>query len=185
MTLDEFLKKKKKAQNCKRCINFRYVFDDIKQVFTHKCYKNKTLFNPCHLFKKAKLHSIKTIIDEITFHSLKEGKRYIELKQQKQQGIIKDFSIQPKFILLPKFVICKDCRKRNDEQIKSRFKCVECCSKEVAEAEGAITYSADFKIINIDGSIIIEDTKGFRTEAFKRSKKLLLYKYPEIELRVF
>jgi len=185
MDLDEFLKKRKnKGQNCKKCTQFRYLYSNKLGLFIHYCNKKLKLFLPCKSFKKSKLGSIKTIIDKIEFDSKKEASRYRELKWQEQNGLITKFETQPKFILQEKYVNCADCKKRNNKQIKSRFKCEFCGSKKVKDAEGSITYKADFKIFNLDGSVVIEDTKGYETERFKINRKLLLYKYPEIILKI-
>ena len=42
-----------------------------------------------------------------------------------------------------------------------------------------INYIADFKF-NLNGYSIVIDSKGMETEVFKIKRKLLLYKYPEI-----
>lgn len=48
----------------------------------------------------------------------------------------------------------------------------------------AITYKADFYYYDVEKEqIVIEDTKGFKTEVYKIKKKLFEYKYPDYELR--
>lgn len=48
---------------------------------------------------KHKYNAKKTEIDGITFDSRRESERYIELKIMKTAGEIKDFELQPKFLL--------------------------------------------------------------------------------------
>ncbi len=101
----------------------------------------------------------KTIVDGITFDSKAEAARYCELKLLKKAGEIKDFTLQPVFELQPKF---KD----------STGKTVR-----------AIKYIADFLITWKDGSVTVEDVKGFKgNQVFLLKKKLFEYKYPDVKL---
>lgn len=50
-------------------------------------------------FKGNKFHNVKTIIDGITFDSLKEGRRYQELKILQRSGAICEMEIQKRFEL--------------------------------------------------------------------------------------
>lgn len=36
---------------------------------------------------------------------------------------------------------------------------------------GGTTYKADFLVVRLDGSVTVEDVKGYRTAAYKRAKK--------------
>ena len=47
-----------------------------------------------------KYRNVKTKIDGITFDSKKEAKRYTELMLLKNQGVIKDLELQPKFDII-------------------------------------------------------------------------------------
>lgn len=109
--------------------------------------------------KTAKYKSKKTIVDGISFPSRKEARRYQELKLLKKAGEIKDFELQPEFELQPKF-------------------------KFFGRTIRPIKYIADFRVIYPDGTEIIEDTKGIETDVFKIKKKMLLYRYPEINFKV-
>ena len=106
-----------------------------------------------------KYNNKKTTIDDIVFDSKDEALYYQALKNMKANGLIKDFELQPKFILQESFV--KDGKKYR-----------------------AIHYIADFKVINNDGSFYIVDIKGILTTEFKIKMKLFNYKYPNIELRL-
>lgn len=73
---------------------------------------------------KNKFGAKKKVIDGITFASKAEADYYCELKLRKKAGDVKDFELQPKFEILPKF-----------EKHGKRF--------------NPITYTADFKVIHI------------------------------------
>ena len=107
----------------------------------------------------TKYNNKKTVIDGITFDSKDESLYYEALKNMKAKGLIKEFRLQPKFILQEAFV-------KNDKKYR------------------AITYIADFRVINNDGSAYIVDVKGMLTTEFKIKMKLFNYKYPDIELRL-
>ena len=106
----------------------------------------------------SKYHSKKIIIDGIKFDSIREGKRYEELKILEKAGLIKDIELQKEFILQPSF-------KKNGKTYRS------------------IKYIADFYYYdNHLKKYVVEDTKGYRTEVYKLKKKLFEFKYPELEL---
>ena len=107
----------------------------------------------------SKYNNKKTTIDDIVFDSKDEALYYEALKDMKANGLIKDFELQPKFILQESFI--KDNKKYRP-----------------------IHYIADFRVINNDGSAYIVDIKGILTTEFKIKMKLFNYKYPDIELRL-
>ena len=90
-------------------------------------------------------------VDGITFDSMAEMNRYMELKMLERAGIITDLELQPKFLLIPK----------------------------TEKGGRAVYYIADFKYVK-DGKTIYEDVKGVQTTVCKLKKKLLFYKYPDI-----
>ncbi|WP_050613314.1 DUF1064 domain-containing protein [Bacillus testis] len=100
----------------------------------------------------AKYHNKKTVIDGITFDSKAEALYYEQLKQLKENKQIKDFELQPRFLLQEAF-------KKNGKTFRK------------------IEYIADFKVTNLDDSVEIIDIKGVETEAFKLKKKLFERKY--------
>lgn len=106
-----------------------------------------------------KYNNKKTTIDNIIFDSKKEAEFYCELKLLKRAKRIKDFELQPQFLLMDKF-------KKNGKRYR------------------AITYKADFKVINNDGTIRIIDIKGVKTDVFKIKQKMFEFYYPEYELEV-
>lgn len=98
-------------------------------------------------------------IDGIMFDSHKEGIRYKELRLLERAGLITDLKMQTSFELQPSF-------KRNGKTIR------------------AITYKSDFDYRTRDGKHIVEDVKGYETKDFKLKKKLLEYKYKDIDFRL-
>lgn len=124
----------------------------------------------------SKYNNKKTIVDNIKFDSKAEANRYIELKMLEKAGKISNLELQPKFILQEKYI--------NNKGEKVR----------------AITYKADFSYIekteilncrvnkdrlqNVLEQIVVEDVKGVETKEFKLKKKLLEYKYQDIDFRL-
>jgi hypothetical protein len=99
-------------------------------------------------------------VDGIKFSSQKEARRYLELKVLKQAGIVKEFEMQPKYLLQESF-------RKNGKLIR------------------AIYYVADFRVVYADGHEEIEDIKGrFMTEVFKLKWKLWDKRYPDLELKI-
>jgi len=108
---------------------------------------------------KSKYHNIKTTINNITFDSKLESKRYQELKLMERVGLIKDLILQPSYELIPSF-------KKNSKTYRKS------------------TYKADFSYFDIElGKSIVEDTKGFKTDIYLLKKKMFEYKYPELEIK--
>lgn len=106
-----------------------------------------------------KYKNIKAVISGIKFDSRKEGKRYTELKMMERCGLIKNLELQKPFELQPSF------RKHN-------------------KTYRAIKYIVDFSYYDVEREqIVVEDTKGFKTDVYKLKKKLFEYKYPDLELR--
>jgi hypothetical protein len=98
----------------------------------------------CEESKKSKYGSNKTSIDGITFHSRKEAMRYCELKILERAGSIKDLNLQVKFEIHPKIV--------TEEGVTINKR----------------SYIADFVYFDMQlRKMVIEDTKGFSTAAFR------------------
>ena len=111
--------------------------------------------------KENKYHNNKCEADGIVFDSVLEKNYYCELKMRRMAGEIINFDMQVPFVLQPSF-------KRNGKTVR------------------AIKYIADFVLYFPDGRQQVVDTKGMRTEMFKLKRKMLLYKYPDIDfLEVF
>jgi hypothetical protein len=105
--------------------------------------------------KEPKYHNKHTWVDGLCFDSQMEADRYGQLKMLLRAGTIKGFCRQPEFVLM----------EGNEEQ-------------------RAITYKADFIVFNLDGSVTVEDTKGYESEQWKRTYKMFKAKYPNIEISV-
>ena len=94
------------------------------------------------------------------FQSKLEAKRYKQLALLEKAGEIKNLQMQVKFELQEAFT-------KNKKHYR------------------AITYIADFVYYdNITKKIIIEDTKGIKTDVFKIKQKLFEKKYPYLELKI-
>jgi hypothetical protein len=109
--------------------------------------------------QKNKYRNIKAEVDGIVFDSKKEAEYYIQLKLLKQAGEIRDFGVQQRYELQPTF-------------------------KKNGKAYRAITYIADFVIVNKDGTTEVVDLKGFETKEFKIKHKMFEYKYPDLTLKI-
>lgn len=96
---------------------------------------------------RSKYRAVKTEIDGIKFASKKEARRYQELKLLEKAGEIKDLRCQYPITLIDK-------------------------SKYGRE----IKYYADFVYIEND-ELILEDTKGYRTDVYKLKKRLVAERY--------
>jgi hypothetical protein len=100
-------------------------------------------------------------IDGKKFASKGEAERYLELSIAWLDGKILEFMLQPRFEIQPAF-------DKNGEHYRK------------------IEYFADFKVVHLDGHIIIEDVKGWRgftTPEFKMKKKLVEFRYPHISIQ--
>ncbi len=89
----------------------------------------------------------KAVVDGIAFQSIAESKYYEQLKWLKQAKQIKDFKLQPRFLLQESF-------KKNGKTFRK------------------IEYVADFEVHNLDGTVEIIDVKGHETKEFILKKKL-------------
>ena len=100
---------------------------------------------------KSKYGAETTEIDGHKFDSRFEAEHYAELKLMERAGIITDLELQPRFLLQEGFIYH-------------------------GHKERKVEYVADFQYCQ-DGKLIVEDTKGFRTDTYKLKRKLFLYKY--------
>lgn len=99
-----------------------------------------------------KYHNRKIETSDGKFDSVREFRRWAELKFLFQAGEIGNLRRQVKFNLLPA---------QYDERTG---KCIE----------RAVDYVADF-VYETDGFIVVEDTKGMRTKDYILKRKMLLY----------
>ncbi len=89
------------------------------------------------------------IIDGHKFDSIQESARYAHLSLLQKAGEISELTLQPKFLLQPRFHIG---------------------SRVIRKME----YTSDFRYIE-DGMVVIEEFKGFKREGYLMRKKLFLY----------
>lgn len=102
---------------------------------------------------RSKYGNRKVARDGMTFDSVKEYRRYCELRLLERAGEVAGLRRQVKFELLPS--------QRVDGKVVER----------------PVTYIADFVYTDKDGQQVVEDTKGVRTKEYIIKRKLLLHKY--------
>lgn len=106
-----------------------------------------------------KYHNKKVIIDDIKFDSVKESRRYTELKWLEKANEISELRLQVPFELQPSF-------------------------KKDGKTYRKIEYIADFVYYDIKkDKYIVEDTKGFKTDVYLLKKKIFEYKYPHLTIK--
>ena len=106
----------------------------------------------------SKYGNEKVVVDGIKFDSLLEANRWQELKLLQRAKQIQDLDRQVRFELQP-------CYKKNNKTIK------------------AINYVADFVYYDLNKKkMIVEDTKGFKTDVYKLKKKIFEYVFPDLEI---
>lgn len=103
------------------------------------------------LYRPPKYGNKKVTFDGIEFDSMKEMNRYAELKLLERAKKIKNLQTQVKYTLIP--------AQRIDGKVVER----EC------------NYIADFVYNDKSGKLVVEDTKGFRTDTYKIKRKLMLW----------
>ena len=114
---------------------------------------------------KNKYQAKKTYANGMVFDSIKEADRYFSLYVLERAGKIKNLRRQVKFELLP-------------TQYETFPRYSDKTGKRLTDGKRAIekgcTYIADF-VYEENGKTIVEDTKGFKTEAYKIKKKMMLF----------
>lgn len=105
----------------------------------------------------SKYKSRKTKVDNILFDSIAEANYYNRLKLLQKAGEVRCFEIQPTYIL-------QEGYKRGNRKVQP------------------ITYKADFLVTYADGRNELIDVKGMKTEVYKMKKKMLEYRYPDLEI---
>lgn len=108
---------------------------------------------------KSKYNNQKCYCDGLKFDSKAEMNYYAVLTLQKKAGLIKDIQCQVPFELLPGY------------------------TTKAGERVRKITYLADFVVAYADGTTEVIDVKGRQTDVYKLKKKMLLYKYPDINFK--
>lgn len=93
-------------------------------------------------------------IDGHVFDSMREARRYQELKYLEKAGLISNLELQVPFELIPAITHPKTGK----------------------TIQRAIKYIADF-VYQEDGETVVEDSKGYRTEVYRLKKKLFRWCY--------
>lgn len=103
----------------------------------------------------------KVVRDGMEFDSLKEYRRFCELRLLEKAGQVTDLQRQVKFVLIPSQYAPDTIGVRGGVR---RGKLLE----------REVSYVADF-VYTQDGKTIVEDTKGFRTADYIIKRKLMLW----------
>lgn len=106
-----------------------------------------------------KYRNKKVVFDGVTFDSIKEKNRYVELKLLERAGEISNLQRQVKFTLIP-----AQYEMVADEKGKAKRK--------VAERE--VSYIADFSYYE-NGFLVVEDVKGVKTKDYIIKRKMMRY----------
>ena len=108
----------------------------------------------------SKYHSRKITRNGMTFDSIREYQRWLELSLLEKTGHIEKLQRQVKYVLIP-----SQYEQTFDEKTgKPKQKCVE----------REVSYYADFVYFK-DGKWAVEDAKGFRTPEYMIKRKLMRY----------
>lgn len=110
----------------------------------------------------------KTTQDGIFFDSRKEARRYAKLKMMLRAGVISDLELQKPFELIPAQYEQVVRYGKSGKRLENGKKCIE----------RACVYKADFTYFDKEkNTLVVEDTKGFKTKDYIIKRKLMLYKY--------
>ena len=104
----------------------------------------------------------KVFLHGIEFDSMKEARRYSELRLLELSGEIRDLKVHVTFDLIPAQYEADKVGPRGGIR---RGKCIERACK----------YIADFTYYTKDGRYVCEDCKGFREEDYRIKRKMMLY----------
>lgn len=108
--------------------------------------------------RQSKYHAKKATNKYGTFDSLKEYKRFLELKKLEDEGKIEGLERQVPFELVPKLSL-KVPRTKNGRSQRTEI---------------AVKYVADFTYY-VNGLYVVEDVKGMRTSEYIIKRKLMLW----------
>lgn len=107
--------------------------------------------------KKSKYGSKKVYIDYHLFDSRDEANYFFHLLDLQEKGLIKGYTLQPRFLLQEGFV-------KNDEEFSK------------------IDYKADFEVYHCDNTTEVIDIKGLMTTDFIIKHKMFEYRYMDKSL---
>lgn len=120
------------------------------------------------MLKKSKYGSRKVSVNGETFDSVKEYRRFCELKLLEKAGTIAELERQKPFELIPAQYESFERYGKNGKRLKDGKRCIE----------KSVVYNADF-YYKENGAVIVEDTKSeaTKTKDYIIKRKLLLYRY--------
>jgi len=101
---------------------------------------------------KNKFGAKRITIDNINFHSKKEGNHYLYLKSLLENGEISDLELQPRFEIIPKYT------RKDGKKIRARH------------------YTSDFRYVK-NGETVIDEVKGYFTSESKLRIAIVEYMY--------
>lgn len=118
-------------------------------------------------YGQNKYRNKKTVVDGIEFDSLKEARRYGELKLLQRAGRIYSLELQKEFELIPAQYEHYPRYGKNGKRLVDGRRCIE----------KSCVYKADFVYITDKGQTVVEDTKSkaTRTKDYIIKRKLMLY----------
>ncbi len=109
---------------------------------------------------RSKYGNRKVKADGYTFASQAEHRRYQQLVILERAGHIRGLKMQPVYVLQRSF-------------------------KVNGKVERAIKYIGDFEYFDVEtNGFVIEEVKGAETAVWKIKRKMMLFLYPSLELRV-
>lgn len=103
--------------------------------------------------KPSKYRAKKTVVDDITFDSIAEAKRYHELKLLERAGVIKNLQLQVSYTL-----------RAGGKELKIK--------SEGFPNGRVVRYVADFVYVE-NNKFIIEDVKGMITPVYRLKKAIM------------
>lgn len=101
------------------------------------------------VFKPSKFGNVKVVTNGDKFDSKRESKKYQELVLRRNAGDITALELKPKYELIPS-------KRRADGTL-----------------ERACAYIADWRFIDSEGALHVQDAKGFRTDSYIIKRKLM------------
>jgi hypothetical protein len=108
----------------------------------------------------------KVFADGMEFDSVREYRRYVELKLLQAAGVISNLRCQVPYELIPAQYETIRNYSKTGKRLKDKQKCIE----------RAVEYIADFVYTDTDGCEIVEDAKGGkRTKDYIIKRKLMRY----------
>ena len=113
----------------------------------------------------SKYHSRTLTVDGETFDSQKEYRRWQALRLLERSGNIFELKRQVKYELIPpQYGTIERYSTKTGKRLKDAKRLLE----------HGVYYIADFVYRTADGAVVVEDTKGVRTDAYIIKRKLML-----------